>query len=49
MLARFTEFWTRMHKEMPDTYPMEMPPEDSGAWDEQYRAFCESYVETPDA
>lgn len=45
MLAKFSAYWETMHKKDPEMYPMAFPEGDEGGWDEQYRAFCETYQE----
>ena len=41
MLDRFLSFWELGHRVDPELYPIEMPLDDEGGWDEQFRAFEE--------
>ncbi len=36
--GRFDKYWTLMHEQNPESFPLDML---SGDWDEQFRLFCE--------
>lgn len=41
-LARFHAWWRTEHAKDPENFPLEMEEGNTGAWFEQFMAFCES-------